>query len=54
MPSFGFRAMEIVDFRDPQGKIIALGGAIGFRDRASQDTDYARCDVWMERPLSLP
>ncbi len=46
--------MEIVDFRDPQGKIIALGAAMSFPDRASQDTAYARCNVWMERSLSLP
>ncbi|WP_374471503.1 GNAT family N-acetyltransferase [Phenylobacterium sp.] len=30
---------------------LALYRAMGFRELAGCDTDYARCDVWMERPL---
>ena len=30
---------------------LALYRATGFRDLAPCDTEYARCDVWMERPL---
>jgi putative acetyltransferase len=29
----------------------ALYLAMGFRDLPPQETPYARCDVWMERPL---
>jgi GNAT superfamily N-acetyltransferase len=30
---------------------LALYRAMGFRELAAQQTEYARCDVWMERPL---
>lgn len=30
---------------------MALYRAMGFHDLPSQPTQYARCDVWMERPL---
>jgi putative acetyltransferase len=30
---------------------LALYRAMGFRELAGCDTEYARCDVWMERPL---
>ncbi|WP_041373668.1 GNAT family N-acetyltransferase [Phenylobacterium zucineum] len=30
---------------------LGLYRAMGFRDLAPTDTEYARCDVWMERPL---
>ncbi|WP_309092927.1 GNAT family N-acetyltransferase [Phenylobacterium sp.] len=30
---------------------LALYRAMGFRDLAPAETEYARCDVWMERPL---
>jgi putative acetyltransferase len=30
---------------------MALYRTMGFRDLPSQPTQYARCDVWMERPL---
>jgi len=30
---------------------LALYRAMGFRELAPSDTEYARCDVWMERAL---
>ncbi len=30
---------------------LALYRAMGFRELAKQETEYARCDVWMERAL---
>jgi GNAT superfamily N-acetyltransferase len=33
------------------GPALGLYRAMGFRDLAPSHTDYARCDVWMERPL---
>jgi ribosomal protein S18 acetylase RimI-like enzyme len=33
------------------GPALALYRAMGFRELAGCDTEYARCDVWMERPL---
>ena len=30
---------------------IGLYRAMGFKDMARTETEYARCDVWMERPL---
>jgi len=30
---------------------LGLYRAMGFKDLAPCDTEYARCDVWMERPL---
>ena len=33
------------------GPALSLYRAMGFRDLAPAHTEYARCDVWMERPL---
>lgn len=33
------------------GPAIGLYRAMGFVDLPASDTPYARCDVWMERPL---
>jgi ribosomal protein S18 acetylase RimI-like enzyme len=30
---------------------LGLYRAMGFKDLAPAETEYARCDVWMERPL---
>ncbi|MFN3585653.1 GNAT family N-acetyltransferase [Phenylobacterium sp.] len=32
------------------GPALGLYRAMGFRDLAPAETEYARCDVWMERP----
>ncbi|HEY8614964.1 GNAT family N-acetyltransferase [Phenylobacterium sp.] len=33
------------------GPALSLYKAMGFRELTGCDTEYARCDVWMERPL---
>lgn len=33
------------------GPALGLYRAMGFRDLEPAETEYARCDVWMERPL---
>ncbi|MGA0606395.1 GNAT family N-acetyltransferase [Phenylobacterium sp. VNQ135] len=33
------------------GPALRLYRAMGFKDLAPSETEYARCDVWMERPL---
>ena len=34
------------------GPAIGLYRAVGFRDLPARDTPYARCNVWMELPLT--
>ena len=40
-----------LETNDSLGPALGLYRAMGFRDMASQPTAYARCNVWMERPL---
>lgn len=40
-----------LETNDALGPALGLYRAMGFRDLPAQDTPYARCNVWMERPL---
>jgi ribosomal protein S18 acetylase RimI-like enzyme len=40
-----------LETNDALAPALALYRAMGFRDLPRQDTPYARCNVWMERPI---
>jgi putative acetyltransferase len=40
-----------LETNDSLAPALGLYRAMGFRDMAAQPTPYARCNVWMERPL---
>jgi GNAT superfamily N-acetyltransferase len=40
-----------LETNDALAPALALYRAMGFRDLPRQETPYARCNVWMERPI---